>query len=192
MTAPDLPEGAQLADPYQFAGAPDSLQRLWTPYRMSYLNADSRPKDDRERDCPFCLAPQRTDEDALIVHRAKRAFVLLNLYPYNPGHALVCTYRHVAAYTELTSEETIEIAELTQQTIKVIAEVSKPAGFNLGVNQGAVAGGSVAAHFHQHVVPRWQGDASFLPIIARSKQLPQLLGDTRQLFAQAWPKEDGC
>jgi ATP adenylyltransferase len=139
-----------------------------------------------ERPCPFCVGPESDDETSLIVHRGAECFVVLNLFPYNPGHLLVCPYRHVADYTDLTLNETAELAALTQQAMRVLREVSAPAGFNLGMNQGSVAGAGIAAHLHQHVVPRWLGDANFLPIVGRTKPLPQLLGDTRARLAAAW------
>jgi ATP adenylyltransferase len=139
-----------------------------------------------ERPCPFCAGPESDDETSLIVHRGAECFVVLNLFPYNPGHLLVCPYRHVADYTDLTLSETAEVASLTQRAMAVLRSVSAPAGFNLGMNQGAVAGAGIAAHLHQHVVPRWLGDANFLPIVGRTKPLPQLLGDTRARLAAAW------
>ena len=120
------------------------------------------------------------------MHRGRTAYVICNLYPYNPGHLLVCTYRHVSSYIDLDPQETVEVAELTQQAIRMILHVSGPAGFNLGMNQGQIAGAGIAAHLHQHIVPRWQGDANFLPVIGRTKALPQFLADTRQLFADGW------
>lgn len=171
-----------------FAGVPDDTQRLWTPHRMAYIGGENKPKDPAdEEQCPFCAGPRRSDEDALIVHRGTHAFVILNLYPYNAGHLLVCPYRHVADYTDLTGEETAEVAELTQTAMRVIRQVSNPAGFNLGMNQGAVAGAGIGAHLHQHVVPRWLGDANFLPIVGRTKAVPFLLADTRAQYAAAWP-----
>jgi len=113
---------------------------------------------------------------------------VLNLYPYNPGHLMVCPYRHVADYTDLDPAETIEVAEFTQTAMRVIRAVSSPHGFNLGMNQGAVAGAGIAAHLHQHVVPRWGGDTNFMPVVGRTKVLPQVLLDTRQLLADAWVK----
>jgi ATP adenylyltransferase len=110
----------------------------------------------------------------------------MNLYPYNPGHVLVCPYRHVADYTDLTLTETAEVASLTQKAMAVIRCVSNPGGFNLGMNQGDVAGAGIAGHLHQHVVPRWLGDSNFLPIVGRTKALPQMLGDTRDLLVEAW------
>ena len=110
----------------------------------------------------------------------------MNLYPYNAGHVLVCAYRHVADLTDLSISERNEIAELTAQSMKVLRKVSNASGFNLGMNQGAVSGAGVAAHIHQHVVPRWAGDANFMPIIGQTKVLPQLLQDTRSALAAGW------
>ena len=111
---------------------------------------------------------------------------MLNLYPYSPGHVLVCPYRHVADYPDLTEAETHEVAALTQQAMRTVRSVSGAQGFNIGMNQGSIAGAGIAAHLHQHVVPRWGGDANFMPVIGRTKVLPQLLGDTRTLLAKAW------
>lgn len=173
------------------AGVPDSLQRLWTPYRMVYIQGENKPQDAASDECPFCCAPHQDDEHALIVRRGREAFAILNLYPYNPGHLLVCPYRHVSGYWETSEQESTEIATLAKQSLQVIRHVSRPAGFNLGINQGSVAGAGIAAHLHQHIVPRWQGDANFLPVVGRTKALPQLLSDTRALFAQAWVEDFG-
>ena len=186
------PTGPEIVDPADLVGHPDELQRLWTPYRMVYIEGENKPTSSSEDGCPFCRAPGRSDEDSLIVHRGRTAYVICNLYPYNPGHLLVCTYRHVAGYVDLTPEETVEVAELTQQAIRVIMHVSKPAGFNVGMNLGAVAGAGIAAHLHQHIVPRWQGDANFLPIIGVTKALPMFLADTRKLFADGWAQLAGA
>jgi ATP adenylyltransferase len=121
-----------------------------------------------------------------MVHRGAVAYAVLNLYPYSPGHLMVCPYRHVADYTELTDAETDEVARLTQQAMRVIRSVSLAHGFNIGMNQGAIAGAGIAAHLHQHVVPRWAGDQNFMPIIGRTKTLPQLMGETRELIFEAW------
>ncbi|MEY4310930.1 MAG: hypothetical protein RLZ71_856, partial [Actinomycetota bacterium] len=156
----------------EFAGVPDEFQRLWTPHRLVYIQTGTQPED-----CPFCAAPGLSDTEALIVHRGEKAFVLLNLYPYNSGHLLVCPYRHIATYDEATPEEVAEIGQLTQQAMKVLKAVSGAHGFNIGMNQGEVAGAGIAAHLHQHIVPRWNNDSNFLPIIAKTKALPRLLGD---------------
>ena len=164
-------------------GEPDGLERLWTPHRMAYIKGENKPADASRGECPFCRIPTLDDEDGLVVHRGEAAYVVLNLYPYSPGHLMVCPYRHVADYTELDDAETAEVAELTKTAMRVVRAVSGAHGFNLGMNQGAVAGAGIAAHLHQHVVPRWGGDQNFMPIIGRTKTLPQLLTDTRELLA---------
>lgn len=169
-----------------FPGEPDGLQRLWTPHRMVYVGGESKPKDTTEQQCPFCVAHTKTDEDGLIVARGKTVYAVLNLYPYNPGHLLICPYRHVADYTDLSDDETVEFAQFAQAAMRMIRRVSQPHGFNLGMNQGAVAGAGIAAHLHQHVVPRWGGDANFFPIIAHTKALPLVHGDVQKLYAEAW------
>ena len=172
-----------MVDAATLAGIPDAFQRLWTPHRMAYIQAGPEPL---RAACPFCAAPDMSDEDALIVHRGKTAYVLLNLFPYNSGHLLVCPYRHVATYDQATPEEVAEIGALTQQGMRVLRAVSGCDGFNLGMNQGHVAGAGVDGHLHQHIVPRWRSDANFFPIIAKTKALPQLLGDVRSAVANAW------
>jgi ATP adenylyltransferase len=168
------------------AGMPDGWARLWAPHRLEYLRGENRPLDTNDIACPFCAIPKKTDEEGLIVYRGKSAYVVMNLYPYNPGHLLVCAYRHVADLTDLTDEERYEISALTAHAMQTIRKVSAPEGFNLGMNQGAISGAGVAAHIHQHVVPRWSGDANFMPIIGKTKVMPQLLQLTRDEIAAAW------
>ena len=167
-------------------GMPDAWSRLWAPHRLDYLRGENRPLAGNEITCPFCEIPRMSDEEGLVVHRGKHAYVVMNLYPYNPGHLLICAYRHVADLTELTQEEREEIFGLTSHAMTTIRKVSQPEGFNLGMNQGAISGAGVAAHIHQHVVPRWSGDANFMPIIGKTKVLPQLLTITRNELAAAW------
>ena len=176
--------GRRVEDAAELAGVPDEFQRLWTPHRMAYIQAGPEPL---KHDCPFCAAPDKSDEEGLIVARGETAYVLLNLFPYNSGHLLVCPYRHFATYDEATPEEVAEIGALTQVAMRVLRRVANCDGFNLGMNQGAVAGAGVAEHLHQHVVPRWATDANFFPIIAKTKALPQLLGEVRQAVADEWP-----
>ncbi|MFD0791510.1 HIT family protein [Microbacterium insulae] len=175
---------AGLVDAATLPGVPDGFQRLWTPHRMAYIKAGPDPL---RKECPFCAAPHKSDEDALIVARGRTAYALLNLFPYNSGHLLICPYRHIATYDQATPEEVEEIGELTQVGMRVLRTVSRCDGFNIGMNQGSVAGAGVDEHLHQHVVPRWASDANFFPIIARTKALPQLLGDVRSAVAEAWP-----
>lgn len=181
MTDPHA--GERLEDAGTLAGVPDEFQRLWTPHRMAYITAGPQPLRDV---CPFCAAPKMSDEEGLIVARGKTAYVLLNLFPYNSGHLLVCPYRHISTYDEATPEEVAEIGELTQIGMRVLKAVSKCDGFNLGMNQGAIAGAGVDGHLHQHIVPRWASDSNFFPIIAKTKALPQLLGDVRVAVSEGW------
>ena len=128
----------------------------------------------------------RTDEEALVVARGDLVFALLNLYPYNSGHLMLVPFRHVASYDELTPAEAAEIAGLTQHALRALRHVSGAQGFNVGMNLGVVGGAGIAAHLHQHVVPRWGGDTNFMPVVGHTRVLPQLLPDTRALLAQAW------
>ena len=168
------------------AGVPDDWARIWTPHRMVYIQGENRPTS-ADDECPFCRIVALPDESALIVHRGEHAYVVLNLYPYNAGHLLICTYRHVADYTDLTDEEVREIAKLTQSAMHVLRQASNAQGFNIGINQGGIAGAGIAGHLHQHVVPRWGGDANFMPIIGRTRALPALLAETRDLLVANWP-----
>ncbi|MDO5628306.1 MAG: HIT domain-containing protein [Mobilicoccus sp.] len=187
MTSPEAPEEAS-----KFARVRDGFGRLWTPHRMAYIRGEkparAGAKRTTEPECPFCAAPGRDDAEGLIVHRGETCFVVLNLFPYNPGHMLVCPYRHVPRYLDLTDEETLEFTHLTKQAVRAVEAASSPMGFNLGMNQGAVAGAGVEAHLHQHIVPRWGGDMNFLPIIAQTKAMPVLLEDARQQLIEAWPQ----
>jgi ATP adenylyltransferase len=167
-----------------FAAVPDAFQRLWTPHRIAYIQSGQQPASDA---CPFCVAPSMTDEEALIVKRGEHAYVLLNLFPYNSGHLLVCPYRHVATYDEATTDEVAEIASLTQEAMRVLTATSNAQGYNIGMNQGQLAGAGIAEHLHQHIVPRWNHDSNFFPIIAGTKALPRLLGEVREEVANAWP-----
>ena len=170
-------------------GEPDGFDRLWTPHRMTYVDGPARPVEGaREaQDCPFCVVPTLSDDDGLVVARGTLAYVVLNRYPYNTGHVLVCPYRHVGDYADLEPDELVEIAELTQTAVRVLREGYGAEGINLGMNLGAVAGAGITGHVHQHAVPRWRGDANFLPIVARTKSLPELLAATRERLAAAWP-----
>lgn len=167
--------------------SPDELERLWTPHRMAYITGEDRPATgyDAPDGCPFCTEPGTGD---LMVARGERVYAVLNRYPYNPGHLLICPYRHVADYPDLDPAEAGELAGFTQTAMRVIRKVSGAHGFNIGLNQGRVAGAGIAAHLHQHVVPRWGGDTNFMPVIGQTKVLPQLLADTRDLLATAWPQ----
>jgi len=184
----DSPYGPEAVEQQDGLGVPDPFLRLWTPHRMAYIAGENKPTTgEAGHGCPFCRIPSLSDVDGLIVQRSDSAYAVLNLYPYNPGHLMVVPYRHVADYTELTTAEVIDVATLTQQAMQAVRIVSAAHGFNIGMNQGEIAGAGIAAHLHQHVVPRWGGDANFMPVIAQTKVLPQLLSDTRALLAKSWP-----
>jgi len=170
------------------AGMPDSWQRLWAPHRMSYLEGENRPLAGNSIECPFCRIRGLDDAEALIIARGKEAYVVMNLYPYNAGHLLVCTNRHVAELPELTDSERNEVQSLTAHGMKVLRMVSNASGFNIGINQGDVSGAGIAGHFHQHIVPRWAGDANFMPIIGKTKVIPKLLQESRDQLAAGWNK----
>lgn len=193
------------------AGDLDHLQRLWTPYRMSYIaeapmkkrgegggSAGSAGSADSAGSVgsagssqPFTDIPEMSDEDGLMVARGRQVYAVLNLYPYNPGHLMVVPYRRVSELEDLTEAESAELMAFTQKAIRVIKAVSRPHGFNVGLNLGTSAGGSLAEHLHMHVVPRWGGDANFITIIGGAKVIPQLLKETRELLATEWVRQDG-
>lgn len=153
---------------------------------MAYIRGEGRPQTAEADACPFCRAPALSDSEGLIVFRGETVYVVMNLYPYNAGHVLICPYRHIADYTECNPEETREIGESTQRAMRMMRAVNNAQGFNIGMNQGSIAGAGIAAHLHQHVVPRWGGDTNFMPVIGQTKVMPQLLEETRAMFAEAW------
>ena len=168
------------------AGMRDAFQRLYTPHRMAYIKGQDKPGSDEVDECSFCEIPSRPDDETLIVARGELAYAVLNLYPYNSGHLMLVPYRHVADYAELTTAETAEIAALTQRAVRVLRHASGAHGFNIGINLGTIAGAGIAAHLHQHVVPRWGGDTNFMPVVGHTRVLPALLSQTRELLADAW------
>ncbi|MFD2673818.1 HIT family protein [Gulosibacter bifidus] len=181
IQAPDVqPEYAA-----EFVGEPDGFERTWVPHRMVYLGNDKRDRT-HENVCVFCAAPEKSDADGLIVYRGETCYVVMNLYPYNTGHLLICPYRHIATYDQCDEAEILEMGTLTQRAMRILKRQSGVAGFNIGMNQGQVAGAGVAGHLHEHIVPRWANDANFMPIIARTKPMPRLLGEQRAELARWW------
>lgn len=163
---------------------------------MEYIKGDGKPCDDEPEECPFCreggtLSTNQGECEDLVIHRGETCYVVLNKYPYNSGHLLVCPYRHVAQYTELDDAEVLEFGQLTQQAMNTLRRASGAHGFNIGMNQGSIAGAGIAAHLHQHVIPRWNGDTNFMPVVGGVKVLPQLLEQTRELLTNEWA-EDAC
>jgi ATP adenylyltransferase len=184
VTDSGVDAGGGQVSPQQGVGSPDAFQRLWTPHRMAYIQGEGKPLG--EGDCPFCRIPELPDEQGLVLARGRLVYAVLNLYPYNSGHLMVVPYRHVADLTDLDAPECAELTGFTQQAMRAVRLATGAQGFNIGINQGAVAGAGIAAHLHQHVVPRWGGDTNFMPVVGHTKVLPQLLVDTRALLAAAW------
>jgi ATP adenylyltransferase len=147
--------------------------RIWAPWRLAYVKDASK---DIEEECIFCAKPaQEEDAESLIVHRGEHSFVILNLFPYTNGHLMVAPYAHVARLQDLPAETTAEMMSLAQRAMGRLEEVYEPHGFNVGFNQGRVAGAGVEHHIHLHVVPRWGGDTNFMPVIADTRVMPQTL-----------------
>ena len=151
------------------------MERLWSPWRMEYINA---PHDD-DVECIFCELPARDDDATnFILVREQHAFAMLNAYPYNPGHLMVAPVRHVGELTELTAEEVADAGRLQQRAVQALRDEMNPQGFNVGMNLGRVAGAGVPGHLHWHVVPRWNGDTNFMPVVGHTRVLPESLDDT--------------
>ena len=157
-------------------------RQLWAPWRLEYVE-----RADEQEGCVFCRAASSSDEEGLVVHRGARAFALLNKFPYSSGHLLVAPLRHVGDFLELEDEEALEIHRLAGSGIAALAETYAPHGYNLGWNLGRIAGAGVVEHVHLHVVPRWAGDTSFMPVLADVKVLPEHLAASRIRLARAWP-----
>jgi ATP adenylyltransferase len=163
----------------------DQLQRLWTPWRHSYVT----DPDASSNGCPFCRLPGRGldhDEESLIVHRGTTTFVILNAYPYNPGHLMVVPFRHTDDFAALSPQELHELATLSQRAVLVLRRTSGAHAFNIGLNVGGIAGAGITDHVHQHVVPRWGGDTNFMPVIGQTRVLPELLAETYARVAPAF------
>lgn len=177
-------------------GTPDRLERIWAPYRMSYIKTHPRSSDaagtepDPVKRDPFLEVPKMPDEDGLIVARGELVYCVLNLYPYNAGHMMVVPFRKERNLEDLTVAESAELMLFVQTAIRVLKTVSNPHAVNVGLNLGKASGGSVGDHLHVHIVPRWSGDANFMTVIDGTKVLPQTLRQTRALLASAWGELD--
>jgi ATP adenylyltransferase len=154
--------------------------RLWAPWRLDYIKA---PKPD---ECIFCSKPAEGDDQrAYIVLRGERCFAMLNAFPYNNGHLMVSPYEHVPSVEDLADATLLELMTLTQRTLGALRDVYGPEGFNIGINQGKVAGAGVENHVHLHVVPRWGADTNFMPVIGDTRVLPQSLADSWAAISRA-------
>jgi ATP adenylyltransferase len=153
------------------------VERLWAPWRLEYIRTATA--EEESEGCLFCQKlAAGDDEAAYILVRTDAAFAILNAFPYNPGHLMVAPVRHVGEFEELAPEEFADASALLQRSIRALKEASAPDGFNIGMNLGRVAGAGVPGHLHWHVVPRWNGDTNFMPVIADTKVLPEALAQT--------------
>lgn len=160
------------------------MERLWSPWRMEYIE-----RDDAGAECPFCIT--RADAEklpGLVVAAGELAYVILNLYPYNGGHLVVNPYRHVGEMLEITAAEFADITSLLQDSVRALRAAINPTGFNIGLNLGSAGGAGIPGHLHFHVVPRWDGDTNFMPVIGETKVMPEGLEKTKARLVEAWPQ----
>lgn len=149
------------------------MERLWAPWRIEYIQRAA------EKGCILCQKPGENDDEAnLILYRGENNFVILNAFPYNPGHLMIAPYRHVANLQDLTDNEAMEHFDLVKKSLTLLKQVLKPDGFNLGLNVGKIAGAGIAEHLHTHIVPRWQGDTNFMPVLSNTRVISEELATT--------------
>mgnify|MGYP003973423773 CR=1 FL=1 len=163
---------------------PHGIQKLWAPWRMEYIDGIEM---DKKEVCIFCEKPaENEDEKNFIVYRGKTCFIILNKYPYNNGHLMVVPYKHTSELADLDSETKLELMNLIELTMKAIRNVMRPDGFNVGINFGRTAGAGITSHLHIHIVPRWNGDTNFMPIIGSAKIISEALADTYKKLKNAF------
>jgi ATP adenylyltransferase len=159
------------------------MEHMFAPWRIEYI------KMPKQEGCIFCVLPKdKDDEKNLILFRGNLSFVIMNNYPYNPGHLMVAPFRHVSSLEELTDDEAIELYLLVKKSVEILRKVMNPQGFNIGINMGRVAGAGIEDHMHVHIVPRWNGDTNFMPVIGDTKVIPQALQDTYKELRKEFEK----
>jgi ATP adenylyltransferase len=164
------------------------VERIWSPWRMAYIQAAK--EQDEDGGCIFCDLPaEGDDERTMILARGELAFVIVNSFPYNPGHLMVAPLRHVGAFTSLEAAELADVDALVARSIRALEQEMEPHGYNLGMNLGRVAGAGIPDHVHWHLVPRWNGDTNFMPVIGQTRVLPELLEET---YARLRPRFEGA
>ena len=158
------------------------MENLWAPWRMEFI----APKTPRSQECIFCTQPAaHRDDDYYIFYRGEHCYMMLNLYPYNSGHLMIAPYQHVESIEKLNSTTLTELMSQAQLALRALHLVMKPDGFNMGINEGKVAGAGYAEHMHFHIVPRWNGDTNFMPVVADVKVIPEHLANTYHKLKQA-------
>jgi ATP adenylyltransferase len=156
------------------------MQQLWAPWRIGYIERAS------EEGCILCQKPRENEDEAnLILYRGQSNFIILNAFPYNPGHLMIAPYRHTANLQDLTDDEAREHFDIVRKSVELLTKALKPAGFNVGLNLGRVAGAGIEEHLHTHIVPRWQGDANFMPVLSNTRVIPEALAATYKKLKSA-------
>jgi ATP adenylyltransferase len=164
------------------------VERIWSPWRMAYIQAAKEQGEDGG--CIFCDLPAEGDDvRTMILARGELAYVIVNSFPYNPGHLMVAPFRHVGAFTSLEAAELADVDALVGRSIRALEQEMEPHGYNLGMNLGRVAGAGIPDHVHWHLVPRWNGDTNFMPVVGQTRVLPELLEET---YARLRPRFEGA
>jgi ATP adenylyltransferase len=164
------------------------MQNLWAPWRMEYIET---AKESQPDGCIFCSLPRaQADRDNLILWRGRRAFIILNKFPYNPGHLMVAPYMHTADLDVLEPDDLADLMLGVRRGIGCLRRAMTPDGYNIGINLGRVAGAGIPGHLHYHVVPRWDGDQNFMPVLAETKVIPQHLRRTYDQLARFFLGDD--
>ena len=149
------------------------MEKIWAPWRIEYIQME------KPEGCILCDKPKEdSDTSNYILYRGDKNFIIMNSYPYNPGHLMIAPYRYVANLEELSDEELHEHWQIVNRSLRILREVFNPGGFNIGINMGRVAGAGLEGHVHTHIVPRWQGDTNFMPVISDVRVIPQALAET--------------
>ena len=165
------------------------MEHIFAPWRMQYILSNSDDSPSKGSGCIFCDFPkENNDEQRLIIHRGALCFVIMNAFPYNPGHLMVVPYRHTADFLSLTKDETSEMMSLCQTAHSVLTNLMKPHGFNIGMNIGKTAGAGIDQHLHMHIVPRWDGDTNFMPVLGEVRVVSEALSSTWKRISEVWPK----
>lgn len=165
------------------------MDRLWAPWRSKYIESFSNENPDEKKECLFCeKAASTEDEKNLILYRSKHCYIIMNLFPYNSGHIMVVPYKHTPNFSDLSDDEMVDIMKIIKRGISALEIALKPHGFNIGANLGKVSGAGIADHIHFHIVPRWNGDTNFMPVISETKVISEFLSDTYRKIKDALSK----
>jgi ATP adenylyltransferase len=160
------------------------MKKLWAPWRFKYIEIVND-----KGECIFCTKPKEgVSEKTLVLYKGQFSFIILNLFPYNSSHLMVAPYKHTSKISDLTNNEELEMMELLKLSVDIIDKAYKPHGYNIGMNIGRVAGAGIEEHLHIHVVPRWNGDTNFMPIISETKVIPEAIEETYKKLSEVLKK----